>query len=47
MVRRVPDVSKLNQLTGFTPTVSLEDALKSIIADQRARLRKLGVLTYV
>jgi UDP-glucose 4-epimerase len=46
MVRRVPDVTKLNQLTGYRPTVSLEDALKSIIADQRARLRKLGVLTY-
>jgi UDP-glucose 4-epimerase len=46
MVRRVPDVTKLNQLTGYKPTVTLEDALKSIIADQRARLRKLGVLSY-
>jgi UDP-glucose 4-epimerase len=46
MVRRVPDVTKLNRLTGYQPTVSLEESLESIIADQRLRLRKLGVLTY-
>ena len=43
MVRRVPDVTKLTQLTGYEPKVSLESALTSIIEDQRFRLRQLGV----
>jgi UDP-glucose 4-epimerase len=46
MRRRVPDVSKLNRLTGYAPKVSLEDSLRSIIEDQRARLRGAGVLTF-
>ena len=46
MVRRAPDTTKLNQLTGYQPTVSLEESLDSIIRDQRARLRKRGVLAY-
>jgi nucleoside-diphosphate-sugar epimerase len=45
MMRRVPDVSKLNRLTGYRPKVSLEDSLHSIIEDQRARLRVRGPLT--
>ena len=45
MMRRVPDVSKLNQLTGYRPKVSLENSLRSIIEDQRARLLARGPLT--
>ncbi len=44
MVRRVPDITKVNKLIGYEPTVSLEAGLESIIEDQRARLRKRGVL---
>ncbi len=47
MVRRVPDITKVNKLIGYEPTVSLEAGLESIIEDQRARLRKLGVLVTV
>lgn len=31
MLRRVPDISKINRLTGFMPETKLEDALKLII----------------
>ena len=41
MVRRVPDITKVNKLIGYEPTVSLEAGLESIIEDQRARLQKL------
>ncbi len=44
MVRRVPDITKVNKLIGYEPTVSLEAGLESIIEDQRARLRQHGVL---
>jgi UDP-glucose 4-epimerase len=46
MMRRVPDISKVNRLIGYTPKVSLEQSLASIIEDQRIRLREHGVLTY-
>ncbi|MGA2370800.1 MAG: GDP-mannose 4,6-dehydratase [Candidatus Korobacteraceae bacterium] len=46
MMRRVPDISKVNRLTGYTPKVSLEQSLASIIDDQRIRLREHGVLTH-
>jgi nucleoside-diphosphate-sugar epimerase len=46
MMRRVPDISKVNRLTGYTPKVSLEQSLASIIEDQRIRLREHGVLTH-
>ena len=46
MKRRVPDVSKLNQLIGYEPKISLDDALRSIIEDQLARLRSSGMLTF-
>jgi UDP-glucose 4-epimerase len=46
MVRRVPDLTKLNRLTGYEPRVSLEDSLESIIEHQRNRLRERGVLKY-
>jgi UDP-glucose 4-epimerase len=41
--RRVPDISKLAELIGYRPRVSLEETLESIIAEQRARLREHGV----
>jgi UDP-glucose 4-epimerase len=47
MVRRVPDITKVNRLIGYEPTVSLEAGLESIIEDQRARLRQHGVLVRV
>jgi len=47
MVRRVPDITKVNKLIGYEPTVSLEAGLESIIEDQRARLRRSGVLVHV
>jgi UDP-glucose 4-epimerase len=46
MRRRVPDINKLNRLTGYTPKISLEESLQSIIDDARAQLRRTGVLTY-
>ena len=47
MQRRVPDITKLHELTGYTPKVSLEESLASIIEDQRMRLRERGVLAKV
>lgn len=47
MQRRVPDITKLHQLTGYTPKVSLEESLASIIEDHRMRLREHGVLAKV
>ena len=47
MVRRVPDITKVNKLIGYEPTVSLQAGLESIIEDQRARLRKRGVVVRV
>ncbi len=36
--RRVPDVSKLERLTGFRPETPLAEIIDDVIADQRARL---------
>ena len=36
--RRVPDVSKLERLTGFRPATPLEDIIGDVVADQRSRL---------
>jgi UDP-glucose 4-epimerase len=38
MPRRVPDLTKINQLVGYKPTVSLEQILRSVIADRREAL---------
>jgi UDP-glucose 4-epimerase len=46
MRRRVPDIGKVNRLIGYEPKVSLDEALRSIIEDQRARLHASGVLTF-
>ncbi len=36
MARRVPDTTRANRLVGFEPSVSLDDIIRSVIADQRA-----------
>lgn len=38
MMRRVPDVSKLERVTGFRPNTSLEVIIRDVVDDQRARL---------
>lgn len=38
MERRVPDISKLNNLIGFAPTVALDGILERVIAHMRADL---------
>lgn len=38
MMRRVPDVSKLERVTGFRPRTSLEEIVRDVVADQRARI---------
>jgi UDP-glucose 4-epimerase len=38
MKRRVPDLSKARKLIGYEPTVGLDQTLRSIIEDVRARL---------
>lgn len=38
MQRRVPDVRKLERLTGFRPRIGLEQIIADVVADQRALL---------
>ena len=38
MQRRVPDLSKIRTTIGYAPTRSLEDILRDVIAEKRARL---------
>jgi UDP-glucose 4-epimerase len=38
MMRRVPDVSKLERVTGFRPRTSLEVIIRDVVDDQRTRL---------
>jgi UDP-glucose 4-epimerase len=40
MLRRVPDVSKLERLTGFRPRIPLERIIADVVADQRERLAR-------
>ncbi len=40
MMRRVPDLTKINQLIGYAPSFTLEEILSSVIAEQDTRLRK-------
>lgn len=40
MMRRVPDVSKLERTTGFRPRTSLAKIVADVVEDQRARLRE-------
>lgn len=38
MMRRVPDVTKLERVTGFRPQTSLEVIIRDVVEDQRTRL---------
>lgn len=38
MMRRVPDVSKLERVTGFRPQTSLDVIIRDVVEDQRTRL---------
>ena len=40
MPRRVPDTSKAARVIGFTPRTSLDDILRSVIAERRAHARR-------
>jgi UDP-glucose 4-epimerase len=42
MLRRVPDVSKLERLTGFRPRTPLTEIINDVVNDQRARLPEQG-----
>ena len=42
MLRRVPDVSKLERATGFRPLTPLSEIITDVVADQRGRLRDRG-----
>jgi UDP-glucose 4-epimerase len=35
MQRRVPDTTRARELVGFSPTVSLDEILGMVVADQR------------
>ena len=35
MYRRVPDIGKVSKFIGWSPTRSLEDIIRDVIADQR------------
>jgi len=38
MLRRVPDVTKLEHATGFRPRTPLSQIIRDVVDDQRARL---------
>ena len=40
MMRRVPDLTKINRLIGYAPSFTLEEILSSVIAEQDTRIRK-------
>lgn len=42
MMRRVPDVSKLERCTGFRPQTPLSQIIADVVADQRARMEGTG-----
>ena len=42
MMRRVPDVSKLERFTGFRPRAPLDQIIHDVVEDQRARLVTSG-----
>jgi UDP-glucose 4-epimerase len=39
MYRRVPDIAKVSKLIGWTPTRSLEDIIRDVVADHHAHPR--------
>jgi UDP-glucose 4-epimerase len=42
MMRRVPDVSKLERMTGFRPRTTLAEIVSDVVADVRGRLSASG-----
>jgi UDP-glucose 4-epimerase len=40
MMRRVPDISKVNRLVGYEPKISLDETLKSVIDYQKLKLQE-------
>jgi len=42
MLRRVPDVSKLERVTGFRPMTPLSEIIRDVVADQRPRAVEQG-----
>lgn len=44
MMRRVPDLTKVNKLIGYAPSYKLEEILSSVIAEQDTRLRRPAIL---
>jgi UDP-glucose 4-epimerase len=40
MMRRVPDISKINKLVGYEPKITLDETLKSVIDYQQAKLQE-------
>jgi UDP-glucose 4-epimerase len=42
MMRRVPDVTRLERLTGFRPQTSLEEIVRDVVDDQRQRFASGG-----
>jgi UDP-glucose 4-epimerase len=40
MMRRVPDISKVNRLIGYEPKISLDETLKSVIDYQQQKLQE-------
>ena len=43
MRRRVPDTTKIRDLTGWRPKRNLDEILEDAIADAERELRRLGV----
>ncbi len=39
MYRRVPDISKVSELIGWTPTRTLEDIIGDVVTERAARLK--------
>ena len=42
MERRLPDVTKIRSLTGWSPTRSMDDILDDVISFERGRLAAAG-----
>jgi UDP-glucose 4-epimerase len=40
MMRRVPDIGKINRLVGYEPKISLDETLKSVIDYQKLKLQE-------
>jgi UDP-glucose 4-epimerase len=40
MVRRIPDISKLNRLTGWVPRRSLDEILKGVVNQEMKNLER-------